>query len=141
MKNKAFSAVMTGIIVSAFVVLLPGCNNDPMDIRIVFDKAPPVASVDVSLQREVDASVVIVSWDAVEYVSGYSLYIQEAGKKRITSLLASYTYNSDNDRYSARISVSNSYGGNYRFGIRTSPFDTGANTTYSDIVWSGEIRL
>jgi hypothetical protein len=139
MKNKLFLVVMVGIMVSAFLVLLPGCS-DPQDVKIVPDKANRVDKVTVLQTTDLNGRIVMISWDAVDDASTYYVYMQGEGKKSITYLGSgssgsvgvdtySYTY-----RVPSLSSLTVFVPGLYRFGVKTVPISN--YQTDSDIRWS-----
>jgi fibronectin type 3 domain-containing protein len=76
MKNKLFMALalFCGLVFS-------GCGNGVQDVRIVSDKAPAVAGVSAVLTD--DEKYIIVSWDAVDDVGGYTVYVKGSNSKEI----------------------------------------------------------
>jgi hypothetical protein len=140
-------------------VLFAACENGVQEVEgnvnatQVVVKAAGVASV-TALQTTTPKDYIIVSFDAVENASSYTLYRQQDGKKSINtggSVGNNSTYNattgvetysnSDVDKWSGRVYVSSlpvtTIGTKYRFGIQTQ--DLSYNR--SDIVWSDLVTL
>jgi hypothetical protein len=152
MKNKLFLGLAVLLIAG---ITFTACKNDIMDVRIVPDKANAVASVTATLTT--DKTAVILTWDAVDNVSSYSLRYRMIDTKTVESLSGGsyvqneYTYavangassqNTDPDKWSTLVTLSSAgltAGKSYEFGVRTSVLVGNADS--SDIVWSNAIAV
>ncbi|MDR3146556.1 MAG: hypothetical protein LBU21_09775 [Treponema sp.] len=135
MKNKLIVAGLAVLLVLA----LSACENEAMDVREAYDKAPAVASVTATLTT--GSTGVIVTWDAVEGAGSYQVYAK-AGKNvmSVASGQWAQTYaangtasaNTNPDKWSALVSVSYLVSKqSYTFGVATTAFHN-PNATYSD---------
>jgi hypothetical protein len=148
MKDKWLMVTLAALLVCGMA--FTACENGVQDVKMVLDQANKVASV----TAVTGTNLVIVSWDAAEDAGGYQLFYREEGKKTVQQISGgignpqnAVTYgadgtsipNTDPDKWSALVSpVLAGTGRSLRFGIRTSPLQSG-NITYSDIEWSNVI--
>jgi hypothetical protein len=149
MKNKLFLIGLAVLLVMAFTA----CQNGVQDVKVQYDKANEVAAVTATLTTNTTGTrYVIVTWSAVEDVSGYNVVYKRGAEKVEHSSGGSarnfgtyavadgtWTDNEDPDTLSVLISLSGGYstfvsGKSYTFGVRTSSNDY--STEDSDVVWA-----
>ena len=156
MKKRLIGAVLSAVVL---MILFTACSDDTQEVRIVgYAQADTVSRVSVeqtSITYNNAIRYVIITWDAIENGTDYTVYVKQDGKKSIVSLGSgtnAYSYstadgsstnNYDFDKWSLRIKASDIVGtgsyisSSYRFGVSAS--DSNPNHTYSDIVWSDTI--
>jgi hypothetical protein len=146
MKNKLFLGLAVLLIAGAFT----GCKDEILDVRIVPDKANAVASVTATVTG--DSGYLILTWDAVDNVGGYYVYVREKDTKTVNFMgqgQNTYTYavadgaqstNTNPDKWSTLVTLSSAgltAGKSYEFGVQT--YELVGNADSSDIVWSNVV--
>ncbi|MDR2375213.1 MAG: hypothetical protein LBD96_02120 [Treponema sp.] len=145
MKNKLCVAGLLAALACGLV--LSGCENKILDVKIVSDKANAVSEVKATLTT--DTTNVIVSWDAVENASGYVVYLKQGSSKSVNQIGygqnqsvyaeadGTPSANTDADKWSYLLNTSGMPAGEYTLGVRTSSIEY--NVGYSDIKWSNTV--
>jgi hypothetical protein len=143
MKNKA---LYIGMALVVLALVCAACQNGVQDVKMVYDKAP---SAEITMTKTTDGNYLILSWDAVEDASWYTLYAEKEGQKtfeqpgngspaqKYATADGAPSANDDPNRWYARIGLTGQYApkaGNYRFGVRV--WSVLPNTYGSDIEWS-----
>ncbi|MCL2130119.1 MAG: hypothetical protein FWH35_07190 [Treponema sp.] len=152
MKNKFGYIILLVLVLTVFFGCKNGTQEVDGEINIALVKSTPVDSV--SAEKTTDSNYVIITFDAVENVSSYRVFYQMEGKLSYSSSLPVYndlTYalangaasvNSKPNKFSRRYDSSVFIAGKrYRFGVRTSMFESDYSSTYSEITWSDYIKF
>jgi hypothetical protein len=164
--KKRLGFVYMLVMVLALGVLFTGCENAAQQVEFVPQKANTVSNVKVVRTiGGTTANYVIVSWDAASNVTGYTIHVQQEGKKTVpfdsnANAQNRYTYsevdgseyataNPDIDKWSALVPVSSrnsisaswtsryTAGQRYRFGVQSDrPLFHNGTPAASDVVWS-----
>jgi hypothetical protein len=145
MKNKLLLAALAVFLVGGFTA----CKDDILDVRNVADKANAVAGVVAT--PTTDKTNVILTWDAVDNVSWYSVYVKMVDTKTaervsggnptnsvVYKVDGTTSSNTNPDKWTYLVPVTGAVSGkNYVFGVQTQGYSN--FTDNSDIVWSNPI--
>ncbi|MDR0568555.1 MAG: hypothetical protein LBG87_05050 [Spirochaetaceae bacterium] len=128
------------LVFAAVLFLFAGCNDtQQIEGTVSFPKAS--APSNVRAEGAMGTSHVRVSWDAASNATGYSVYMQQEGKKTIHSVTSFYSSPDsneyDDDKWSCEVSLASYRTVKLRFGVSATSAESGVNK--SDIEWSDYI--
>ena len=154
MKRKMIGVAVAAVVLMAFFA---ACDNGAQDVKTIGYLVAD-APTGVKAAQTTDKNYVIITWDAVQNGTGYTVYWQLDGKKTITQLFSggsysgnsnSFTYavadgkespNSDVDKWSGLLEIDPTYKigdtefkspylGKIRFGVRANVLVPGSGST------------
>jgi hypothetical protein len=161
MKKRLISVL---IAVVFLMVMFAACSDEPQEVKVVGQSMSNPTVNSVTVVKSNDNKSVILTWDAVENGTAYTVYWQREGKKtveRIGSEVYDYsdsplkfigwwkTYNAalvssdntDQDKWTAVYTFNTATpSAKYRFGISASVVGAGSLNTTS-IKWSEYIQI